>query len=184
MITNRTVWTSQQQIQKKWYAREYTFFGKTNLQYPTILKTSELCLTHKPTYDLRRPTPKPTFYTYDLQTYKTPIRNALIFNIVGHVGRVGRKNISLLMKIENISPEEFKIYTTRLIPRLSRIPPYHWTRIDTIAKDVDRFIGICQCLADFGYFSDTDGRLILEIYKDKLVRLNPMYLRNSNTKNV
>lgn len=82
-----------------------------------------------------------------------------------------------MVEIEEITHEELKTYTTKLIPRLLRATPYRWTRIDSIAKDVDRFIDICQCLADHGFFDDPDGWLILEIYKDSLVRLDPMYVR-------
>lgn len=82
-----------------------------------------------------------------------------------------------MVEIQEITPEELQIYTRSLVPWLLRIPPYRWTRIDTIAKEVGRFIDICQCLADHGFFNDPDGWLILEIYKDSLVRLDPMYVR-------
>ncbi|MEG2063511.1 MAG: hypothetical protein RRY23_00070 [Alistipes sp.] len=82
-----------------------------------------------------------------------------------------------MVEFEEITTEELEIYTTKLVPRLLRVAPYRWTHIDTIAKDVDRFIGICQCLVDCGYFKDIDGWLILDIYKDSLVRLDPMYTR-------
>lgn len=82
-----------------------------------------------------------------------------------------------MIEIEEITPEELEIYTTRLVPRLLRVAPYRWTRIDVIAKEVGRFIDICQCLSDHGFFNDPDGWLILEIYKDSLVRLDPMYVR-------
>lgn len=81
-----------------------------------------------------------------------------------------------MIEIEEITPEEHEIYTMRLVPRLLRVAPYRWIRIDTIAKDVGRFIDICQCLADYGYFCDLDGWLILDIYKDSLVRLEPLYV--------
>lgn len=82
-----------------------------------------------------------------------------------------------MVEIEEITPDELKNYTTKLVPRLLRVPLYRWTRIDTIAKEVGRFIDICQCLAEHGYFDDPDGWLILEIYYDSLVRLDPMYIR-------
>ena len=81
------------------------------------------------------------------------------------------------MEIKEITPEELETYTTKLVPRLMRIPPRQWIRIDTIAKDVGRFLDICQCLVDHGYFNDSDGWLILEVYKNSLVRLNPMYIK-------
>lgn len=82
-----------------------------------------------------------------------------------------------MVEIEEITPEELKTYTTQLVPRLLRVPPYRWTRIDTIAKGVERFIDICQYLVSQGYFNDSCGWLILDIYKDSLVRLNPMYVK-------
>ncbi len=88
-----------------------------------------------------------------------------------------------MVEFEDITQEERQLYTTQLVPRLLRQPPRKWTRIDSIAKDVDRFIDICQCLADRGHFCDADGRLILDIYKDSLVRLDPMYIENTHTKN-
>lgn len=82
-----------------------------------------------------------------------------------------------MVEIEEITPEELETYTTKLVPRLLSVTPYRWTRIDAIAKDVYRFIDICQCLADHGYFDDPDGWLILEIFRDSLVRLDPMYVK-------
>ncbi len=79
-----------------------------------------------------------------------------------------------------ITQEEFDIYTTRLIPSLSRISPRKWMLIDDIAKDVTRFIAICQHLANCGYFHDENGFLILEVKEDKFVRLDPMYIRRHN----
>ena len=38
-----------------------------------------------------------------------------------------------MIEIEEITPEELEIYTTRLVPRLLRVAPYRWTRIDAIA---------------------------------------------------
>ncbi len=86
------------------------------------------------------------------------------------------------MKFEDIKPEEFEIYTKKLVPCLMRYPPGQWIRIDAIAKDVGRFIDICQCLYDHGYFEDENGFLILDIQKDSLVRLDPMYIRKHDTK--
>ncbi|WP_418413690.1 hypothetical protein [Alistipes sp.] len=85
-----------------------------------------------------------------------------------------------MVEIEEITPKELEIYTTKLVPRLLRLPPYHWTRIDSIAKNVGRFIDICQCLADHGFFNDPAGWLILDIYKDTFVRLNPKYINFIN----
>ncbi len=76
-----------------------------------------------------------------------------------------------------ISSEEFDIYIKELVPRLMRFPPGQWIRIDTLAKDVNRFIAICQNLYDRGYFEDDDGFLVLEIKEDTFVRLDPMYIR-------
>ena len=44
-----------------------------------------------------------------------------------------------MVEIEEITPKELEIYTTKLVPRLLRLPPYHWTRIDSIAKN-DTFV--------------------------------------------
>ncbi len=85
-----------------------------------------------------------------------------------------------MVEIEAIPPAALEIYTTKLLARLLRLPPYHWTRIDSIAKNVGRFIDICQCLADHGFFNDRAGWLILDIYKDTFVRLNPKYINFIN----
>lgn len=55
-----------------------------------------------------------------------------------------------MIEYEEITPEEIQTYTTKLVPRLLRVPPYQWTRIDDIAKDVIRFVDICQHLANRG----------------------------------
>ena len=87
-----------------------------------------------------------------------------------------------MIEYEEITPEEIQIYTTKLVPRLLRVPPYQWTRIDDIAKDVGRFIDICQYLVDRGYFQDDEGLVILTVKEDKFVRLDPMYIRRHDTK--
>jgi hypothetical protein len=81
------------------------------------------------------------------------------------------------MKFEEITPEERHNYTTELVPRLAREEPGQWVRIDTIAKDVARFIAICQLLADDRQF-DLPGYdyPVIEVYKDSLVRLDPDYM--------
>lgn len=87
-----------------------------------------------------------------------------------------------MIEYEEITPEELKTYTTKLVPRLLRVPPYQWTRIEDIAKDVGRFIDICQYLVDHGYFQDDEGFVILTVKEDKFVRLDPMYIRQHDTK--
>ncbi|WP_299222219.1 hypothetical protein [uncultured Alistipes sp.] len=87
-----------------------------------------------------------------------------------------------MIEFEKITPKEIETYTTRLVPKLLRIPPYKWTPIDDIAKDVARFIAICQHLADRGYFQDEAGYSILEVKEDEFVRLDPMYIRRHDTK--
>lgn len=82
-----------------------------------------------------------------------------------------------MTEIIEISPEEFENYTRKLIPSLMRFPPGQWIQINTIAKDVARFIDVCQYLYNRGYFEDDDGFLILEIKDDAFVRLDPMYIR-------
>lgn len=85
-----------------------------------------------------------------------------------------------MIKREEITDKEFKDYTTRLIPRLRPLPSGKWVRIDVLTDNVPRFIDICQYLANTGYFSDDNGWLILEVYQDSLIRLNPMYQMNRN----
>ena len=75
----------------------------------------------------------------------------------------------------DITPEEIETYSRKLIPKLARYPPWHWVRIADIAHNVERFIGICQYLADRGAFDDEDGEMQIDIYKDTFVRLNPLY---------
>lgn len=87
-----------------------------------------------------------------------------------------------MIEYEEITPEELKTYTTKLVPRLLRVPPYRWTRIEDIAKDVGRFINICQYLVNRGYFQDNEGFVILTVKEDKFVRLDPMYIRQHDTK--
>ena len=87
-----------------------------------------------------------------------------------------------MIEYEEITPEEIQTYTTKLVPRLLRVPPYQWTRIDDIAKDVIRFVDICQHLAHRGYFQDGDGYTVIEIKENKFVRLDPMYIRTHDTK--
>ncbi len=86
------------------------------------------------------------------------------------------------MEFEEITAEEIETYTTKLVPHLMRYPPRQWVQIDVIAKDVGRFIAICQHLANRGYFQDDNGDLILEIKEDTFVRLDPMYIRRCDTK--
>lgn len=86
-----------------------------------------------------------------------------------------------MIKFEEITQAEFDTYTMKLVPSLLRVPPYKWTRIDDIAKDVGRFIDICQHLANRGYFQDEKGFVILEVKEDEFVRLDPMYIRRHNT---
>lgn len=87
-----------------------------------------------------------------------------------------------MIEYEEITPEEIQTYTTKLVPRLLCVPPYQWTRIDDIAKDVGRFIEICQHLVDRGYFQDDKGFVIITVKEDKFVRLDPMYIRRHDTK--
>ena len=87
-----------------------------------------------------------------------------------------------MIEYEEITPEEIQTYTTKLVPRLLRVPPYQWTRIDDIAKDVIRFVDICQHLANRGYFQDGDGFVFITVKEDKFVRLDPMYIRRHDTK--
>lgn len=87
-----------------------------------------------------------------------------------------------MIEYEDITPEEIQAYTTKLVPRLLRVPPYRWTRIEDIAKDVNRFIDICQCLVDRGYFLDDKGFVVITVKEDKFVRLDPMYIRQHDTK--
>ena len=87
-----------------------------------------------------------------------------------------------MIEYEEITPEEIQTYTTKLVPRLLRVPPYQWTAIDDIAKDVGRFIEICQHLVDRGYFQDDKGFVIITVKEDKFVRLDPMYIRRHDTK--
>lgn len=75
----------------------------------------------------------------------------------------------------DITPEEVETYTRKLIPKLARYAPGRWVQIADIAHNVGRFIQICQQLANDGAFDDKDGYLMIDIYQDKLVRLNPMY---------
>lgn len=86
------------------------------------------------------------------------------------------------MEFEEITAEEIETYTTKLVPCLMRYPPRQCVQIDVIAKDVDRFIAICQHLANRGCFQDHNGDLILEIKEDTFVRLDPMYIRRHDTK--
>jgi hypothetical protein len=81
------------------------------------------------------------------------------------------------MKFEDITPDERHNYTTLLVPQLAREEPGRWVRIDTIAKDVARFIAICQLLTDDGQFDLPGyGFPVIEIFKDSLVRLDPGYI--------
>ena len=82
------------------------------------------------------------------------------------------------MKImfEPITGEEFNTYADTLVPRLMREPPGKWVPIGTIAKDVARFIHICQELAALRYFDDPDGtECMIEVQKDLFVRISPVY---------
>ena len=66
-----------------------------------------------------------------------------------------------------------------------QLQPWKWIRIDAIAKDVERFIDIVECLYNHGYFVDEQNFLIIELSKDNTqVRLDPMYIRNHDTKNI
>lgn len=85
-----------------------------------------------------------------------------------------------MIRFEEITPAEIELYTTKLVPILLRVSPYKWMRIDDIAKDVGRFIDICQHLADRGYFQDEDGYVIIEVKEDTFVRLDPTYIRRHN----
>ncbi len=80
------------------------------------------------------------------------------------------------MKYENITPEEIERYTTQLVPLLAREPAWKWVRIDSIAKDVARFIAVCQCLTDEGGWFLHDRYPIIDVWKDSLVRLSPDYM--------
>ena len=73
----------------------------------------------------------------------------------------------------DITPEELETYTRQLIPKLARYPPCRWVRISDIAHNVERFIHICQQLANTGAFDDEDGILQIDISQDSLVRLSP-----------
>ncbi len=73
----------------------------------------------------------------------------------------------------DITPEELETYTRKLIPKLARYPPGRWVRISDIAHNVERFIQICQHLANTGAFDDEDGILQIDISQDSLVRLSP-----------
>lgn len=77
------------------------------------------------------------------------------------------------MKISDITHEELETYTRKLIPKLARYPPGHWVQISEIAHNVERFIQICQHLANIGAFDDEEGMLQIDISQDSLVRLNP-----------
>lgn len=88
-----------------------------------------------------------------------------------------------MIDINEITNEEFQTYTTKLVPRLMQLQPWEWIRIDAIAKDVERFIDIVECLYNHGYFVDEQNFLIIELSKDHdRVRLDPMYIRNNDTK--
>lgn len=88
-----------------------------------------------------------------------------------------------MIDIKEITAEELQTYTTKLVPRLMRLQPWEWIRIDEIAKDVDRFIDIVECLYNHGYFVDEQNFLIIELSKDNnRVRLDPMYIREHDTK--
>lgn len=79
------------------------------------------------------------------------------------------------MENDEITPKELKIYTQKLIPKLARYPPGCWVKISDIAHNVERFIHVCQQLANTGAFDDPDGDLMIDIFQNSLVRLNPMY---------
>jgi hypothetical protein len=88
------------------------------------------------------------------------------------------------MTLNDITDDELQNYLVELVPRLLREPPTRWVRIDTIAKDVARFINICQCLADHGCFRQPDDpRCVIEIKEDSLVRLDPCYI-NLKTRHI
>lgn len=86
------------------------------------------------------------------------------------------------MNFTEITSEELDIYITRLVPRLMRLPPGEWIEIEDIAKDTGRFIDICQCLTLHGYLLDGEGFPLVDIREDRLVRLNPCFLRNHKRK--
>ncbi len=88
-----------------------------------------------------------------------------------------------MIDIKEITTEEFRTYTEKLVPHLMRLQPWEWIRIDAIAKDVERFINILECLYNHGYFVDEQNFLIIELSKDNnRVRLDPMYIRKHDTK--
>jgi hypothetical protein len=87
------------------------------------------------------------------------------------------------MTFEEITPEERHNYTTLLVPRLAREKPGQWVRIDTIAKDVARFLDICQLLIDDGQFDfPGDTYPVIETKNDSFVRLDSDYLAIINKK--
>lgn len=83
----------------------------------------------------------------------------------------------------DITPNEIDNYTRKLIPKLARYPRGRWVPISDIAHNVGRFIQICQQLADTGAFDDEDGDLMIDIFQDSLVRLNPMYWTKKQLQN-
>ena len=80
----------------------------------------------------------------------------------------------MMIELTDIPEAEFNHYFRSLIPRLLRERPRRWTKIADIANDPERFVGIIECLATYGYFDNNSGYCMIELSDDSLyVRIDP-----------
>lgn len=83
------------------------------------------------------------------------------------------------MDITDIPDAELTTYIKRLIPMLLRKRSGEWTPICAIANNPDRFLDIVQCLADYRFFDDKQGFLMIEVSNDsRCIRVSPYHIEN------
>lgn len=83
------------------------------------------------------------------------------------------------MDITDIPDAELTTYIKRLMPMLLKKRSGEWTPIRSIANNPNRFLDIVQCLADYRFFDDREGALMLELSNDSLcIRVTPYHIDN------